>query len=200
MQNLQGGGIKLINFFRRKKQNRFISIDEHCLNLEIVKGLIIFLVGCVAGMLILATVKSCDKTDYRPKNCQECHANVQHKKFSEYFRKAGSKQPEEMANAVLKTEKPKLLAAIAVVESGGNPSVRNSGYKQRHHGAFQVNPKYWGKVPKDASGQAKQAENILRELTKDEPLKVALSQYGGDTSKRQKYANLILEELQNVPK
>jgi len=90
---------------------------------------------------------------------------------------------------------------VAVVESGGNPSIRRSGYRKAHDGAFQVNPRYWGRVPKDAKGQAKQADKILADLLAAENTLVpALNFYGGESDKKEgKYAFNILNELQRVP-
>ena len=133
-------------------------------------------------------------------DCQKCHSHELQKqsKLAAYFKKNGSKTPEEMADAVLKTKSPRLLSAVAVRETGGNPNVRSTGYRKRHHGAFQVNPKHWGKVPHDPIEQALQAEAILTELTHEKGLVAGLNAYGGDT--RGKYAKMILTELQDVPR
>ena len=128
-------------------------------------------------------------------NCVKCHDGEA--KMKAYFEKNGSPKPKEMAHAILRTNSPKLMAAIAVVETGGNSSIKNSGYKKRHDGAFQVNPKHWGKVPKDAVGQALQAERILEDLQETMPLKKALAMYGGDSTG--KYSRKILAELTRVP-
>jgi hypothetical protein len=127
--------------------------------------------------------------------CNQCHGLAV--KMTEYFKKNGSRNPEEMAYAVLNTSSPRLLAAIAVKESNANSSVRRSGYKNRHDGAFQVNGKHWGKVSTHAVEQALQAENILKDLTTEMPIKKALSQYGGDST--EKYQRKILAELPRVP-
>jgi hypothetical protein len=127
--------------------------------------------------------------------CNRCHNRVI--EMTKYFKKAGSKHPEVMAHAVLQTKRPKLLAAVAVVETGGNHKIRATGFRHAHSGAFQVNPRDWGKVPKDAIGQALQAEAILEELTETKPLKKALAHYGGDST--DKYSRRVLAELVRVP-
>lgn len=106
-----------------------------------------------------------------------------------------------MAHAVLTTKSPRLMSAIAKVESNGNPSLRRTGYKHKHSGAFQVNPKHWGEVSHDAIEQALQAENILEVLVKEHNgnIKKALNAYGGDRTRRT-YAKNILAELENVPR
>ena len=115
-----------------------------------------------------------------------------------YFKKKGNKHPEQMADAVLKTKKSKLLAAIAVAGEKNTPyTVRKGGYKGRHAGAWQVNPKYWGRVPFDAIGQALQVEQILTSLTKSMTVQRALSLYGGDHTGR--YQQRVLAELGRVP-
>ena len=163
-----------------------------------LKALALLCMGAVLGMCAITLLKRCE-TDVavRPVDnpCMRCHS---HKvQLTGYFRRAGSRTPEEMANAVLHTRSPRLLAAVATVETGGNPAVRNGGYKRRHQGAFQVNPRHWGVVPQDAVGQALQAENILSELTGEMPIRKALSLYGGDSTDR--YQKRVLAELVKVP-
>ncbi|MBV5327120.1 MAG: hypothetical protein JZU65_05695 [Chlorobium sp.] len=163
-----------------------------------LQSIILFSIGAVFGMLILVTVKACDNEPQTViQNCSYCHNKKM--AFTIHFKNKGSRSPEEMADAVLKTKNPRLLAAIAVVESDGNSHIRNRGYKKQHDGAFQVNPAHWGKVPHDAEGQALQAEDILEELVGTKKnIRVALNHYGGDT--RGNYAKAILKELQEVPK
>jgi len=159
-------------------------------------------IGLVFGVILITVMKSCIKapqpTAHSP-NCTECHSSTARKhSFIDYFTKAGNKHPIKMANAVLATKKPRLLAAVAVAGEKNTPyTVRNGGYKKRHAGAWQANPKYWGKVPLDPVGQALQAERIMEELTESKPIRTALSIYGGDSSSN--YANRVLKELQEVP-
>jgi|GEM_PF-4134886 len=130
--------------------------------------------------------------------CTICHSKQA--AFQRYFEKIGSPQPEKMAAAVLATKKPRLMAAIAKVESNGNPDVKATGYKKRHDGAFQVNRNIWGAVSQDAVEQAIQAEMVLDEHRKDSKnLKAALNAYGGDKTKK-RYAYNILKELEDVPR
>lgn len=153
-----------------------------------------------------AAIKSCMAGDpLRPastKNCAECHNKVaqKHAKLTAYFRKHGSKTPEVMANAVLETRSPRLMAAIAKTESNGNPHLSRTGYKRRHYGAFQVSKKDWGTVPKDPILQARQAEAILEELLgqRKNNIVAALNTYGGDS--RGYYAQAVLRNLKEVPR
>ena len=166
------------------------------------------LVYCVAGLaLTFATVCICTTAPklfaaHTQAPCTMCHNAQFHnkEKLSSYFKRKGSPEPEVMADAVLRTKNPRLLAAVATCETGGNHRVRSRGYKSRHDGAFQVNPRDWGKVSPNAADQALQAEAILKELVVEKGGIVAgLNAYGGD-SKRKVYAKNILSELAGVPK
>lgn len=118
--------------------------------------------------------------------------------LTDYFQRKGSPHPERMATAVLETKKPRLLAAIASVESGGKETAKNR--KSGAKGAFQVKERHWGRVKHDAVEQALQADRILDDLydESDGNLKRTLNKYGGDT--RGHYAKMVLAELQNVPR
>jgi len=181
--------------------NVIVQDDERFLPMEPIRSSNLFTtvalisVGAAMGMAIIAGIRRCEVYPEPAKECAACHN--QQMAMSNYFKKAGSKSPEEMAYAVLKTNNPRLLAAVSVVESNANPNTRRSGYKRRHDGAFQVNPKHWGRVPDDAIGQSLQAERILQELTQTMPIKKALSQYGGDST--DKYQRRVLAELVRVP-
>lgn len=135
-----------------------------------------------------------DWTPPKATACFQCH---QRDMMSKYFKRNGSKSPEVMADAVLKTRSPRLLAAIAKIESSGNHNVRNTGYKRRHSGAFQVSAKDWGRVSHDPAEQALQAERILEELTTTMSIKKALATYGGDST--DKYGRKVLAEMRRVP-
>ena len=159
---------------------------------------VILSVGIAIGICLLSALRRCELEPQPAKvqhDCQQCHSRMV--AMVKYFEKAGSRSPEEMANAVLSTKSPRLLAAIAKVETRGNSHIRNSGYRRKHDGAYQVNSKYWGRVPTDALGQALQAEKILSELTEEMPIKKALSVYGGDST--DKYQKRVLAELTRVP-
>jgi hypothetical protein len=165
-------------------------------------GLALMIIGAALGMIIIMVARSCDREPMpavtKQAACVGCHNRTV--ALVNYFKKSGSRSPQEMADAVLNSHRnSRLLAAVAVVESGGNPRVVRSGYKGRHHGAFQVNPRHWQDVPLDAAGQAKQAERIIEELLMDHNgIVPALNAYGGDKTHK-KYALNVLKELQNVP-
>jgi len=197
--------------YKKSLQNQEITLKDtiidpcyyhHDEGLRTVAAVGLIGIGIIMGMVILATVRACDK-EPEPvaitQNCSNCHSKAYKKKQAmvAYFANAGSKSPEQMAEACLATKKPRLMAAIAKVETGGNSHVRNTGYKKQHHGAFQVNPRYWGNVPRNATLQALQAEAILQELTETMPIKKALSYYGGDNTNG--YQRRILAELVRVP-
>lgn len=126
---------------------------------------------------------------------------VQEVKLAGYFKAKGSAAPDRMAHAVCQTSVPRLMAAVAVVESGGSVHAVNKQSKAK--GAFQVKEKHWGKValhPGAEVPQALQSERILAELLDEKggSLPRALNAYGGDTKGR--YSRVILAELQGVPR
>lgn len=157
----------------------------------------VYLIGLAFGLAIATGIshyrKPAATVTYAP--CTMCHNNKA--AMVKYFKESGSKSPEKMAAAVLATQSPRLLAAIAKVETGGNPHIRKGGYKGRHAGAFQVNSRIHGRVSHDPVKQAKQAEAILTELTDTMPIRKALSVYGGDSTSR--YQRTVLAELVRVP-
>jgi len=121
-----------------------------------------------------------------------------HLEMVTYFHKIKSPSPQDMAVAVLSTKSPKLLAAMAKIETGGDYTKRNTGYKKRHHGAWQVNPTYWGAVSNKPVHQAIQAEKVLVALLTESngEIRTALNKYGGDSTDA--YSNKILAELESM--
>lgn len=164
----------------------------------------ILAIGIATGAGATMTLKSCSSIPAPA--CVKSHgADVDEQKkirFAKYFEKNGSKTPGILADAVLaaKPSNQRLLAAVAVKETGGNPHVRRGGLNGRHAGAFQVNPKYHGRVSYDPVEQALQAERILEDLVAAKgDITAALNSYGGDKTRRV-YAQNILAELAEVPK
>jgi hypothetical protein len=187
--------------YKHSLKNQSISFKDAIIELEPITPrfrlnydhIAVFSVGILCTLLALMVVRSCHNVPIPLRDCTACH-----NKFTSYFQGKGSKNPEVMANAILKTRSPRLMASIASVESGGNPTIRRAGYKNRHDGAFQVNPRYHGAVSHNAVEQALQAERILEELTGEKNnIRLALNAYGGDTKGH--YANKVLAELTKVP-
>jgi hypothetical protein len=171
---------------------------------RILTSIVLATMGVVFGIVMLSGLRYCERqpkpamlSSHVQQVCNDCHHSTAHSKLTEYFRPT-SRNPEVMATAVLMTQSPRLMAAIAKVESGGNPHIKKGGYRGRHSGAFQVNPKLHGRVSSDPIRQALQSEAILSELTATMPIKKALSIYGGDSSSR--YQRRVLAELASVPR
>ena len=108
-----------------------------------------------------------------------------------------------MAKAVVSTNNPKRMAAVAIIESNGNPKAKG---KSGERGAFQVIEKEFGKVSKNPTKQAEQSEDILEDLVRESHgnLKVALRKYNGGPDYRKKpvtevYANKILAKIKEMP-
>lgn len=151
--------------------------------------LIVLVVGVVffLYMLIQAIVQ-----EENNKRIYKAHYSQQEQHYIRVFKKYGSPEPEAMACAVTKTKNPKLMAAMAVVESNGNHrAVGDSGASK---GAFQVQAKHWGEVPSTATEQAQQAERILEELVASSrgSLLKGLSKYNGRGQQAKRYADKVL--------
>jgi hypothetical protein len=134
--------------------------------------------------------------------CKDCHHSSRVSRMTQYFRESGSPTPEALAEAVLSTKSPRLLAAVSVAGEKNTPYwVRRGGYKKRHAGAWQVNQRIHGRVSRRPTEQAKQAERILEDLLKESKGDVvkALNHFGGDTTRRM-YALNVLDELKEVPR
>lgn len=120
----------------------------------------------------------------------------------QFFQAEGSPAPKRFASVCLELERPYLMAAIAAVESNGRTHVvSNKGAK----GAWQVMERYHGTVPWDLEGQAKQAENIVRDLIDkngDDIHGVLREYYGGPRYKNTRdakiYADKVLRKFQEV--
>lgn len=125
---------------------------------------------------------------------EDRQANLE-KKISVFMERENSPNSQEFARAIAKHKRPRLLAAVAAVESNGNPSARG---KAGEIGAYQVTPKHWGAVPKDIAGQTDQAAKILEELLEANSgrIKPALSAYNGDTTGR--YADKVMAKASQL--
>ena len=150
-------------------------------------------------ILVLCTLRSCT---YRRPPVHATKATTAGWQYETFFRRHNSPEPQRMAQAVLQTDRPRLMAALAVAESNGNP--RAIGDSGKAHGAFQVWPSYHGRVHHDPTAQAVQAERILEELIGDEPrgrLLQALSAYntGSYTSRTgHRYAQRVIKLMREV--
>lgn len=162
--------------------------------------------GLIIAMMVVSCVKGIDKTIEleERKNAplrQERERIMRGDHLADAFQTAGSPDPHLMAKACRATKDPKLMAAVAIVESNGTPhAVGRSGER----GAWQVIPKVWGNVPKSADGQARQAERILNELVVASPrgsLLQGLSAYntGSYNSKvGRQYAMKVMEVRRSI--
>jgi len=111
------------------------------------------------------------------------HLSESERSFAELFQRYNSPNPVEMAIAVCKTQRPALMAAVALRESGGDPAAVGDNGESK--GAFQVQEKHWGFVSSTASEQALQSERILESLLEESnprgDLRQALAKYNGGT-------------------
>lgn len=173
--------------------------------------IIMFLVGAILSAAAVLTLKSCvDDIHIQPvqaaADCGQCH-----NRYTSYFQRKGSPEPERMAYAVLKRGRnSNLLSAIAVAESSADPSIRKGGRNGKYSGAFQTDPA-WGKIKTgknltadDVAHQALIAEFALTtHVAEEKDIIRGLNAYGGvrkSQRDKHKYAFNILRELQEVPK
>jgi len=138
----------------------------------------------IAGWFIVLglytiTLKTCvDSIPNKPAPALKTQLTYEQEQFKSFFQRHGSPAPDQMAVAVTATKRPALMAAIAVVESNGDPKA--VGDRGTSKGAWQVQAKHWGEVPTDPVSQALQAERILEELLSSRrSLRSGLARYNG---------------------
>lgn len=148
----------------------------------------------VGSVLLVAVISSCVDGVVRTVELDEQAAQRSQAMAAEFhqqvafFDRNGSSSPTVMARAVkaVQPDNRPLVAAVAVVESNGHPQAVGDGGRSR--GAWQVQARHWGEVPRDAAAQALQAEQILMELVaaveQREVLRwrTALARYNGGVS------------------
>lgn len=149
----------------------------------------------MAGILMLGGFTAAHHMQESEAVALVAHPSAQEKKLAAVFEYYGSSDPMGMARAVLATEKPELMAAVAITESNGRPEAVGDSGKSK--GAFQVQERHWGKVSSDAVNQALQAERILSELVQSSRgrLLCGLSKYNaGRAGSRvgQRYASKVI--------
>lgn len=91
-------------------------------------------------------------------------------------------------------QQPLLVKSVGIVESGLNHfAVGDSGASK---GAYQVQAKHWGKVPKDLYGQTKQADDILTVLAKENKGNhlVAVERYNGLGYMAKRYQTKVIKK------
>jgi hypothetical protein len=87
-------------------------------------------------------------------------------------------------------KRPVLTEAIGRVESGMCCTARG---KHGERGAWQVQPKLWGKVPRGLAAQARQHERILDELLREcgGSVSKAVERYNGTGPAARQYAGRV---------
>lgn len=110
----------------------------------------------------------------------------------DYFMSQGSPVPNTMAKAVGKSKRKYLAAAIAAKESNGNPKA--IGDHGSSLGAYQVQPKHWGRVPKSAHGQTAQHDWVMDQLIAEVGPKQAVKNYNGKGPAADRYQKSVTKE------
>jgi hypothetical protein len=116
-------------------------------------------------------------------------------RLSEFFSKQGSTAPLEMSKAVAMRKRPRLLAAMAAVESNARPEAIG---KAGEVTAWQIKECFWGPVGTTVEEHSLKVEDILEKLIKKNSgnLRAALSAYSNDSS--DKYATKVLKKVSEV--
>jgi hypothetical protein len=159
---------------------------------------IAFVHGCTDGLNKTATIRQ------REVQAATTPLTSEQEEYRKFFAKHGSPAPVEMAKAVTaaKPHNRPVLAAVAVVESSGNPRAIGDGGDSI--GAWQIQPKHWGLVSSDPAKHALKAEAILEALVESrgrlrcysQRLRASLAAYnGGNNPPRSayRYADRILK-------
>ena len=162
-------------------------------------------IGAIMGMALLTGLRACEREPMPAvikHDCASCHNKTM--AMIRYFKNKNVKSPEEMAEAVLKTRNPRLLAAIHVGGEKKTPHTAiNTGWKGKYSGAWQTHER-WGKITKHSTitEQALASELAIETHTAEQKdIIKGLNAYGGESDKKNgKYAFNVLRELQKVPK
>lgn len=95
-------------------------------------------------------------------------------------------------------QRPPLTKAMGLVESGLNPFA--IGDRGKSKGAYQVQERYWGRVPRDFYRQTIQTERILTQLVKQNKNNYykAIQRYNGYSFKTVCYANKVRQKAIEV--
>lgn len=162
---------------------------------------------CVVGVFVFAYMflSSCEQQHGGTAQAQyKTHLSNEEAQYAAVFTKFKSPAPVEMAIAVNKTKNPPLMAALAIVESSGDPKAVGDSGKSR--GAFQVQEHHWGEVGSTASEQALQSERILEELMRDDRrgrLRSGLEKYNTGrvgTKAGRRYVRKVMEVKREMSK
>lgn len=158
----------------------------------VAKTLLLMLVILLFGGLALTCTKQATK---KPDTVvQDTHLQL-----TNAFHKHQSPVPAHMAEACSRTSNPKLLAAVAIVESNGTPWARG---KAGEKGAFQVIASDWGEVSDNPIEQAAQADDILAALVERRgSLRCGLASYNGGPKPGRRaynYADRVLRVMRTI--
>ena len=167
----------------------------------------------ISGVVILAMyigVQSCEyrepkpvpsvPQELRPLPLLSSHLTLKEAKLAVFFQKQKSPVPVEMAKAVAKRKRPRLLAAVAAEESNANPAAVG---KAGEVTAWQIIEREWGYAGKTTEEHAKKAEEILEHLLTESHgnIRKALESYNGGTNpglKSKRYAQRVINQIGKV--
>jgi hypothetical protein len=97
---------------------------------------------------------------------------------------------KHIANTLACSKYPRILTAIAKVESDFRPQI--VGDSGDSVGLFQIQPKHHGAVPETIEGQTKHAERILDELIRQHGMPKAIERYNGKGQQARRYKQKVI--------
>ena len=101
-----------------------------------------------------------------------------------------------IANTLAKSKYPKILTAIAKVESDCRPQVKGDSGKS--FGMFQIQEQHWGKVGDSVEDQTASAEKIVTALYKKHGFPKCIERYNGKGRQARDYKKKVLLIMANL--
>ena len=158
-------------------------------------GYKVILVGCLIFSAHTAHKKEVDRFHHdlrQQRITYEGMLTAQEIRLKDYFAAHGSPEPANAAKAVGRSKRPIQTAVIAKRESRANPKAVGDGGKSR--GMYQVQGKYWGRVPKSMDGQTDQHDKIMDDLVASSDPVQAIQNYNGAGPKAREYKRETVKE------
>lgn len=157
--------------------------------------------GMIAPLILLMLISGCrvlesgQRAEVQQREIDIIVLSQKQEALVNTFLAYGSPHPVELAIAVSRLKRPRLAAAQAIVESGGD--INRLG-KLGEVGVWQVIEKYWGYVPDSIEEQAEKYEIIMDYLIDRSKgdIRKALNRYNG--CKDGRYANRVYRIMAKI--
>lgn len=148
---------------------------------------------CVAAVVgALAIAGYVDRPDFDPPTVvSQPPLNDREQRVAELLIRHGAAEPTRLARAIVRTKRPKIAAAQAVVESNGRNVTGAAGEK----GIWQIIEREHGVVPDSIEGQAEKWEAVFEAYVRQSRgnVRQALCMYNsGRPDRSGRYADRVL--------